>query len=153
MDLMASPLNFRWVSSLGHLWLTFYQDANSWGRSRFSNIRIKPELKHGEQRRHRQLTLGLIKDHGLTREAAQRRLHYARGANGYLLGESLAVFGRLDKGLDHFGLHEVAAELIKFGEPKLIARIVRVGRTVRVAAQVPEVLHQHEGTVLLATIE
>ena len=37
---------------------------------------------------------------------------------GYLLGEPLSVFGRLDKGLDHFGLHEVAAELIKLVDQK-----------------------------------
>ena len=62
--------------------------------------------------------------------------------------ESLAIFGRLDKGPDHLSppgaverlvvvSHVLAGqtEIVQFGQPEVIARKVIIGRVVRVATQ------------------
>src|SRR5207249_9560498 len=56
---------------------------------------------------------------------------------------------RSDEGLDHFGMREVAVEGVQLVEPEVIAVEVRVGGVVGIAAQITEVLHQHEGAVEL----
>src|SRR5438552_18925384 len=52
----------------------------------------------------------------------------------------LAIFGRCNKRFDHFGIDEIAIEDIQLRQPELVTRIVRVGRVVRVASQITEVL-------------
>ena len=66
-----------------------------------------------------------------------------------LRAEALSVFGRVDKGLDHFGLSEIAVEAVQLIEPEVVAGEVQSGLRciVRVPAQVTEVLHQHKGAV------
>jgi hypothetical protein len=61
----------------------------------------------------------------------------------------LYVFGRVDEGLYHFGLSEIAVEAVQLIEPEVVAGEVqsRLWRIVRVPAQVTEVLHQHESAV------
>src|SRR5437588_771549 len=63
--------------------------------------------------------------------------------------EALSVFGRVDEGLDHFGLSEVTVEVIELVQPEVVAGEVqsRLRRIVRIPSQVTEVLHQHEGAV------
>ena len=56
----------------------------------------------------------------------------------------MAVFGGGDESLDHLGLPEVAAERVEFAQPEVITVEVRVGRLVRVASEVADVLRQHE---------
>ncbi len=51
-----------------------------------------------------------------------------------LRSEPRPVFTGSNEGLDHFSSDEVAVELIQFGQPKLIAGIVRVLRIVWIAA-------------------
>src|SRR5437588_6434791 len=58
-----------------------------------------------------------------------------------LLLEAVAVLGRVEERLDHLGLDVVALELVELREPEVVARLVGI------AAQVAEVLHQHEGLV------
>src|ERR671932_695465 len=55
-------------------------------------------------------------------------------------GEARAVLCRGDEGLDHLGGDEVAVELVELTQPELPAGEVkrRLGRVVRVAAQVAE---------------
>src|SRR5688572_26585951 len=55
---------------------------------------------------------------------------------GELRSEPLAVLGRLDEGFHHLGVDEVAAEGEQLVEPEVESGGVRI------AAQVPEVLHQ-----------
>src|SRR6185369_10509156 len=47
----------------------------------------------------------------------------------------------------------VAVKLIQLREPEVIAGVVRIRRVIRVASQITEVLHQHEGAVKLALSE
>jgi hypothetical protein len=54
--------------------------------------------------------------------------------------EALSVFSRRDKRLNHFGVYEVAPELIKLREPEIVAREVRVGRGIWIAPQIAKVL-------------
>src|SRR5215204_3688403 len=70
-----------------------------------------------------------------------------------LLAEAALVLGRVEERLDHLGPLEVAAELFELREPEVEAREVRVRRVVRVSSEIPEVLHQHEGSVELALPE
>ncbi len=70
-----------------------------------------------------------------------------------LLPEPLAVFGRGDERLDQFGLHEVAAGILKIPQPEVVAGVVRGLPLVGVAAQVSEVLHQHEGAIPLGRVK
>src|SRR5215203_3463453 len=63
------------------------------------------------------------------------------------LAEALAVLGRGDEGLDHLRLDVVAAKLVQLREPEVVARLIGV------AAEVAEVLHQHEGRVELRARE
>jgi hypothetical protein len=65
----------------------------------------------------------------------------------------MPVLVRGDERLDHLGVDEVAAKLIELREPEVVAREVCVGRVVRVAAQVAEVLHQDEGAVELVALK
>src|SRR3954470_6240458 len=62
-------------------------------------------------------------------------------------GEAAAVLVRIQKGLDHICPDVVAVELVERVEPELPAAEVRVPRVVRVASEIPVVLHQHEGPV------
>src|ERR671913_33020 len=64
-----------------------------------------------------------------------------------LLAEPLAVLNRVDEGAHHLRVNEVAVELVELREPEVVAVEVRVGRVVRVAPEVAEVLHQDEGAV------
>ena len=66
---------------------------------------------------------------------------------GILLTEASPIFGGKNKGLNHFGLDIVAVELVELREPEVKAGEVQVGRGVGIAAQVAEVLHEHEGAV------
>src|SRR5207249_1414335 len=69
--------------------------------------------------------------------------------NTGLRTETLSVFGRVDEGLYHFGLSEIAFEAVQFVQPEVGAVEVQssLRRIVRVPAQVTEVLHQHKGAV------
>src|SRR5215204_5781967 len=67
--------------------------------------------------------------------------------------EALAVLGGREESLDQFRLAIVAAEVIEFGEPEVVALEARVGRGVGVSSQVAEVLHQDEGAVELGGTE
>src|SRR5947209_12337885 len=64
-----------------------------------------------------------------------------------LLAEPLLVFRREEKCLDHLRVLKVPAELVELREPELPAREVSVIAGVGVAAEVAEVLHQHERAV------
>src|SRR5882724_788046 len=61
-----------------------------------------------------------------------------------LLPKSRAIFARGDECLHHLSLVEVAIEIVKLRQPELIAIVIVVRRISRIAAQVSEVLHQHE---------
>ena len=49
--------------------------------------------------------------------------------------------------LTHLGGDEVAVELIQLRQPEIVAGVISVGAAVWIAAQVTEVLHQHERAV------
>src|SRR5215213_3331348 len=72
--------------------------------------------------------------------------HSADSAANELLPEALAVLGGFEECLDHLGAYEVAAVVVELAEPEAEAVEVALllGRVVGVAAQVAEVLHQHE---------
>src|SRR5260370_33875378 len=64
----------------------------------------------------------------------------------------LPILAGSNKCLYHLGADEVAAESIQLSQPKVVARIVSVRRIVRIAPQVPDVLHQHKRAIeFLAT--
>ena len=58
-----------------------------------------------------------------------------------LLAKPHAIFGRGKKGFHHFGVDEVAVEVVKLPQPKVISGIVGVLRVIGITAQVAEVLH------------
>ena len=65
----------------------------------------------------------------------------------------MPIFGRGNERLDHLGGDEVAVELVKLVQPKLVAGVVCVLWIVRVAAQVTKELHQHECAIELLAIQ
>src|SRR6266545_7318232 len=69
------------------------------------------------------------------------------------LTEALAVFGGDDEGLDHLSADVVAVEEVQLIQPEVVAAQVGIRRGVRVATQVTEVLHEHEGRILLLLFE
>src|SRR5438067_4529300 len=50
--------------------------------------------------------------------------------------KSLAVFGRRNERFDHFGIDEVAVELIKLRQPEVVAGVVSVRAGVWIAAEI-----------------
>src|SRR6266581_7017313 len=69
------------------------------------------------------------------------------------LSEAATILSGTNEGLDHFGVHEVAIELIKLIQPEIITCVIRIRSVVRVAAQVTDELHQYEGAVELSIDE
>ena len=69
---------------------------------------------------------------------------------GFSGTEPLTVFAGGDERFNHFGVDEVAVELIQLIQPEVVALIVEglFGRIVRVSSEVTKVLHQHECPVL-----
>src|SRR5829696_6127610 len=67
--------------------------------------------------------------------------------------EALAVLDGRQESLDQFRLAVVAAEVVELGEPEVVALEARVRRSIRVAPQIPEILHQHERPVELGGAE
>ena len=61
--------------------------------------------------------------------------------------KALTILSRSDERLDHLGTHEIPVELIQLRQPEIVAGVVIVLRIVRIAPQVTEELHQHEGAV------
>lgn len=79
-------------------------------------------------------------------------LYYRVEPNNYLmtnikvgLSETLLILGRYQKGLDHLSGHEVPVEIVEFVQPKLVPIKISIGSIIRIAPQIAEVLHQHEG--------
>src|SRR5581483_9340134 len=68
-------------------------------------------------------------------------------SSSQLGAESLAILNRRQKRLHHLGIDVVAIELIQFGQPEIVARVIRILWIVWVAAQVTKVLHQHERAI------
>src|SRR5205809_819468 len=60
--------------------------------------------------------------------------------------KALTILRRREKCLHHFSVYEVAIELVELRQPELITLEVErgLGRIVRIAAQISEVLHQHK---------
>src|SRR2546426_10037424 len=60
--------------------------------------------------------------------------------------KALTILRRREKCLHHFSVYEVAIELVELRQPEVITlEVVRgLGRIVRIAAQISEVLHQHK---------
>src|SRR5215212_9213412 len=85
------------------------------------------------------------------------RLSFLLTAVYFLLGrgreEARAVLDGLEERFDHLGAAVVAAELFELAEPEVEPLEGGVGRVVRRAAQVAEVLHQDERAVRLAARE
>src|ERR1700730_13884919 len=63
-----------------------------------------------------------------------------------LRSKAVAIFAGRNEGSDHFGIDEVAVELIQLRQPEVITGVVRVLWVIGIAAQVTKVLHQHEST-------
>ena len=57
------------------------------------------------------------------------------------------VFARDDERLDHISGLIVAVELVQFGQPEVIAGVVRILASVGIATQVTKELHQHERAI------
>ena len=67
--------------------------------------------------------------------------------------EAMAIFARHQESFDHFGVNEVAVELIQLTQPEIVARMVRVGSVVWIASQIAKVLHQHKSAIFLCLIQ
>ena len=61
--------------------------------------------------------------------------------------KTLSIFSGSDERPHHFGGDEVAVELIQLRQPEIEAGVISVGAAVWIAAQVTEVLRQHERAV------
>src|SRR2546430_2760022 len=71
----------------------------------------------------------------------------------WLIAEALAIFNRVDEGLHHLSLYEVAIELVQFSQPEVVPVKVIVWSIVRIPAQITEVLHHDEGAPKLGLLE
>ena len=69
------------------------------------------------------------------------------GEAGTSRSKALSVFTRRDERLHHFGVDEVAVELIQLCQPEIVAGVISVRPRVRIAAQISEELHQHKRPV------
>ena len=63
------------------------------------------------------------------------------------LPEAATILTRSNKRLHHFCAAEVAAKLVQFVQPEIVAVEIVVWWISGIAAQVAEILHQHKGTI------
>jgi hypothetical protein len=98
--------------------------------------------------------LAMLKEYG-KRASLSTNLNYRviKLGGRRLLAEPALVLVRGDERLDHLRLDEVSVELVELREPKVEAREVRVGRFVRRAPQVAEVLYQDKRFRELSALE
>src|SRR5881397_316900 len=61
--------------------------------------------------------------------------------------KALSIFSRSNECLHHLGGNEVTVELIQLRQPEIVTTVIRVRRRVRIAAEIIEVLRQHEHPV------
>ena len=63
--------------------------------------------------------------------------------------KALAIFAGREEGLDHFGVYIVPVELIQFGQPEVVALVIKrwFWWVVRISLQITEVLHEHESFI------
>src|SRR6185369_2917346 len=66
-----------------------------------------------------------------------------------LLRKFLPVLDRRKESFDHLSINEVTVELVQLRQPEVIAAVICILRSVRIAPQISEVLHQHKGPVAL----
>src|SRR5437588_12779445 len=83
-----------------------------------------------------------------------KRKRHRFGVGPALRPKALTILARDNERLDHLGFlysHQNVvsrlSELIQLREPELKARVVRVGKVVRIPAQIAEELHQHKRAV------